>query len=149
MRTNTNISPRLTAVLMRVLLAGLLSGSLVSVYAQDPVTITPASHIGGITQCGAVAGNYAYLGQSQYLSVVDITASPFQQVAYLELPDAPSDIFIAGNYAYLSAAGLRIVDISNPLTPALTGFHDLGDNSEGEIFISGSYAYVAAGRRGL
>ncbi len=121
-----------------------------SVQAQDDsFSITPASHIGGGTNCGAVSGNYAYLGQAQYLSVLDISASPFQQVAYLELPDAPDDIFIAGNYAYLSAAGLRIVDISNPLAPTLTGYHALGDSSEGEVYVSGNYAYVAAGRSGL
>ncbi|NOY05996.1 MAG: DUF1565 domain-containing protein [Chlorobi bacterium] len=146
MKAGMTISLSVSVVLVHMLLFALVT----PVEAQnEKLTITPAGHVGSAASCGAVSGNYAYLGQAQYFSVLDISDSSFQQVAYLELPDAPEDIFISGNYAYLSASGLRIIDISDPLAPAPVGYHALGDSAEGQVFVSGNYAYVAAERRGL
>ncbi|MFQ5605048.1 MAG: hypothetical protein ACE5HS_17400 [bacterium] len=48
---------------------------------DDEFTIEPASHIGGNTTCSAVQGNYAFVGQGGFLSVVDISGAIFRQVA--------------------------------------------------------------------
>lgn len=54
------------------------------------------------------------------------------------------DVFVAGNYAYVAdgAAGLRIVDISNPASPNLVGTYDSPGTAYG-VFVSGNYAYLA------
>ena len=57
---------------------------------------------------------------------------------------------IVGNYAYIANrdSGLRIVNISNPNVPALTGTFNTTGYSWG-VDISGNYAYIADGSAGL
>ncbi len=116
---------------------------------NESFSIKPAGHFGGNTTCGAVKGNYAYIGQGTYLTVLDITSEPLQQATCLELPDTAYDLFVLGNYCYLylhNNGGLQIEDISNPLDPSITGSLPMPENqTSGGIFVSGSTAYIAAG----
>lgn len=51
-------------------------------------------------------------------------------------------------YVAYGTAGLRIVDVSNPSSPALLGTADLGGDSR-SVAVSGNYAYVAARDSGV
>ncbi|HLC92759.1 MAG TPA: VWA domain-containing protein [archaeon] len=63
---------------------------------------------------------------------------------------AGNDIRVLGGYAYVAdgSAGLRVVDVSTPNNPTLTGTY----NSPGtavSVYVLGSYAYVADSGSGL
>ncbi len=63
-------------------------------------------------------------------------------------------VFIAGNYAYVAAgsAGLRIINISNPANPILTGTYINNNNRESSaegVYVKDNYAYVADFYQGL
>lgn len=58
--------------------------------------------------------------------------------------------YVVGNYVYVAAntGGLRIVDISNPKSPALVGAFT-GISEAFSVIVSGRYAYVADNATGL
>jgi hypothetical protein len=49
-----------------------------------------------------------------------------------------------GNYAYVAdfAAGLQVIDVSNPASPQRVGGYDTSGYARG-VAVSGNYAYVA------
>ncbi len=54
-----------------------------------------------------------------------------------------TDVFVSGNYAYVADSTiLRIINISNPATPTLTGSYTAAGAING-ISVSGNYAYLA------
>ncbi len=59
-------------------------------------------------------------------------------------------VFVSGSYAYVAdgTSGLQIIDVSNPVSPALAGSYDTPGYAHG-VSVSGSYAYVADGGSGL
>ena len=59
-------------------------------------------------------------------------------------------VTVAGNHAYMSDQyfGLKILDITDPANPALTGSYT-PSNSVNGMAVSGNYAYVANGTNGL
>jgi hypothetical protein len=59
-------------------------------------------------------------------------------------------VAIAGNYAFVAddAAGLLVVDISDPSNPLLAGSYNT-PNSARDVAIAGDYAYVADFESGL
>ncbi|MFH1230375.1 MAG: hypothetical protein V1709_02645 [Planctomycetota bacterium] len=64
--------------------------------------------------------------------------------------DCAQDVYVSGNYAYVADgnSGLRVIDISNPKIPILSGSCDTPGSAYG-IYVSGNYAYVADGSSGL
>ncbi|MCP4350851.1 MAG: hypothetical protein GY795_35745, partial [Desulfobacterales bacterium] len=62
---------------------------------------------------------------------------------------------VSGNYAYLACGdGLKVINISNPASPSLTGSYDspkIGDVSMPayDVHVSGNYAYVVFAADGL
>ncbi|HNT54201.1 MAG TPA: NosD domain-containing protein [Anaerolineaceae bacterium] len=107
---------------------------------------------GGPTQGIAVQGDYAYLGIGPRLVVVDISdpANPHQVGATALLGDFVLDVMVSGTLAYVAAggAGLQVVDIANPLAPALIGAWNSPGFAEG-VTVSGSMVYLADGPYGL
>jgi hypothetical protein len=67
----------------------------------------------------------------------------------LDLPGTPSHIVISGNYAYVSCmgGGLRIVDISDPAAPSLTGSFQPG--IVWETAVRDSFAFTACDESGM
>jgi hypothetical protein len=61
----------------------------------------------------------------------------------IDTPGNAVGVTIAGSYAFVadSHEGLQIVDISNPLTPALVS--NVGLESAGDVALAGQLAYVA------
>ena len=60
-----------------------------------------------------------------------------------------NDLAVVGNYAYCAFTnGLEIIDISNPISPAITS--RLFFTGQGQqIEVAGQYAYITAGTTGL
>ena len=103
----------------------------------------------------ALYGDHAFLAAESSLWVVDIN-DPLNPVSLLHLPIpdiSPRNITIAPHpsdgkiYAYLagyatSGGGkLKIVDITNPLSPSIVGTYTAPDDIL-DVSIQGSYAYV-------
>lgn len=61
-----------------------------------------------------------------------------------------AEVFVSGSHAYVAdwAAGMKIIDISEPTNPVIVGSVDT-DGSAQRICVSGDYAYVADGDMGL
>lgn len=83
--------------------------------------LTRLGHIGGPALTVAVQDNYAFLGFSYELTVLDVTDhSRPQWVADLPLPT--NDIVLVGDYTYIvGRGGLTILDITDPAQPQTVG----------------------------
>jgi len=105
-------------------------------------------HIGGSTYSVFVQGNYAYIGQGPHLTILDISnqASPSVVGKTAPFPDIVQDIYVSGDYAYVTSlySGLRVVDISVPSNPTEVGFYDTPGLARG-VAVAGDYAYIADG----
>lgn len=97
-----------------------------------------------------ISGNYAYFIRSggTDFDVVDISnpSSP-TSVAALNLNGTLSNIFISGNYAYVTSndnsSELIIVNIATPTSPAVIGTFNNSGNSNGVgVYVSGTTAYL-------
>jgi len=107
-----------------------------------------------------VSGNYAYLGDysDSRFWIVDVS-NPYNPVpAGYYSPIRVNDIFVQGDYAYLSngyyGGGIRIFDVSNPSYPHEVGYYKYAPASEngvlhGGIYVVGEYIYTAATDCGL
>ncbi len=74
-----------------------------------------------------------------------------QPTSYIDLPVSMIwDVTIAGTYAYVAAdaAGVLVVDVSNPLAPVLVGSLDLPSQTK-RIHVNGKYAYTATLDQGV
>ena len=123
---------RLFPVIMFLIIVGLagtvmasLNGASASVVTD---TIELVSKIGGTTNSIAIQGNYAYLGEANWLSVVDVSV-PTRPVIVgrsTELHGTVSGLAVAGQYAYVvsSEDTLHIVDIADPSAPGPVGLFE-------------------------
>jgi len=91
-------------------------------------------------------GRHVYVANEyDNLLVVFETSPVLRSIGAIGLPGAPEDVFVSGNYAYLTGSGaspfLAVVDISDPFNPVVRSFVLLGGRS---VHVSGDWAYVAA-----
>lgn len=109
----------------------------------------------GSCDCGGsnldVADTYAYLAWGS-LKVVDTSNpnNPHQVASYVPPKVDATDVDVAGGYAYVAAGedGLRIVEITDPLSPTEYSLFDPPGSFAG-VQVSGDYAYVADAQNGL
>ncbi|MFB2806433.1 Calx-beta domain-containing protein, partial [Microcystis sp. BLCC-F209] len=110
-----------------------------------------------------IVGNYAYIisylrqsgrGELQIFNIsnpnspVKLGESTFS----ISTQDILYSVQVAGNYAYVAAGsrGLKIIDISNPISPTLKGeYFGSSSASAEDVQVVGNYAYVAYGVAGL
>jgi hypothetical protein len=133
---------------------------------SDPTNIIQLSRvmgwqsggIPGVEWCYAqaidVEGNYLYVvdygpfpNEDTYgLYVIDITnpSSPFLLNRFQNITSNPRDLSVEDGIAYIADGngGVEVVDVSDPLNPAVIGYVDLIDGSTG-IKVDGVYAYVS------
>ncbi len=99
-----------------------------------------------------VAGNYAYLTISPNLYIIDISKAPSRPYTTYDCsPDGASGVYIEGDYAYVAngkTGGLRIINVSDPNDPKITGVCNTAAPAGG-VFAFNFYAFVAAGLSGL
>lgn len=87
-------------------------------------TLTMIGRLGGPALAVAVQGNYAYLGHSFELSVLDLT-DPTQPKRVAYLPLSANEIVLTpnGRYAYVGGRdGITVVDLAQPTQPHTVGF---------------------------
>jgi len=130
--------------------------------SQPGGTATVLNHPEGVF----VSGKYAYISSwiDDSLSIIDVSnPSHPTEVGYVldnsqggtaSTLDGACEVYVVGNYAYVTAFydhGLSIINISNPTNPVEVGY--IRDNSVGgsaqalklpiNLYVSGRYAYVA------
>jgi hypothetical protein len=96
-------------------------------------------------------GNYAYVGEYNAMSVVDISnPMAIHEAGQCPISNDTYAIFAAGSYVYLACGDstLKIVDITNPANPTLVSEYYLGVNAR-RLYVSNGYAYVAYYSTGL
>ena len=98
-----------------------------------------------------VVANYAYVTNiwgNEELHVIDVSdPTDLYKVSVCRTSVPPKSVYVVGNYAYVAAAGLRVIDISDAEHPKEVGSLMVGElgRSEG-IYVADSYAYVTASR---
>src|SRR3990170_97304 len=123
----------------------------IKTYAQDSLNITLLGR-GLPGECNAtfVQDTFAYVGAGDVLMIFNIAdaAHPFP-VANLPLngqsQDVIEDLHVSSGRAYIAfdQSGLRIVDVSSPLSPVEIGSLKFNGYAFG-VYASGNYAYVCA-----
>jgi len=117
-----------------------------------PKFISDIEDLMGNLVCVDPAKPYAYITVDYSPSIVAIDVSDpanLQKKGSISMPVAPANIYVSGNYAFVSDRdkGLRVVDISNPNNLTLAGtFSTVGDVSD--VKVNGDYIYLADGASG-
>lgn len=104
------------------------------------------AHVSGSALAVAVQGDYAYLGFSYELVVLDIAdRSNPQWVTSLPIPT--NDIALVGDYAYVvGREGFTVVDISDPTQPQVRG-HLTSKETAPSVVVAEGDAYFVEDRR--
>jgi hypothetical protein len=95
----------------------------------------------------AISGNYLSVATGSHgeLRVFDVSDSlaPFEAGRYESPLREAVSVTAVGDIAYVadSGFGLRIIDIANPSSPILTGFHETSSDIV-DLAVEGIYAYV-------
>jgi len=127
-----------------------LSGLEMEGVSDTGSNVELVGHIGGPARAVAVQGGYAYVGMGAELAVMDIRdpARP-KRAGYVLTPGEVQNIMLQGNYAYVAfraedrAAGMQVIDVSNPAVPILMSsntYTDCAFNSM--VAVSGATAYL-------
>ena len=97
-----------------------------------------------------VSGNYAYiyLQSGKGFQVINISDpdNPFE-VGFVDMPGTTSGrLYVSDDYAYVATfdSGLRILDISNPSSPALIATYD-GSRDFISVFVTNDLLYAIHG----
>lgn len=102
-----------------------------------------------------VSGNYVYVVLDYYgFKIIDVSdpAAPVITGVYKTSGGVScKTIFVSGNYAYLSATSLHIVNISNKSNPVIAKVYSTGSGggSIQDAYIYGNYTYLAKGSKGI
>ena len=124
----------------------------------DPATTDDAKNVelvgrlGGLTYAVAVQGDYAYVGEGYSLTVLDVSNSAWPTIVGKTppLPAIVRDVYVVGDYAYVAdwSGGLRVIDVSNPVSPTEVGLYDTPGSAYG-VTVAGNHAYIADSGSGL
>ncbi len=119
---------------------------------QEPPGRRVIGQVGGPTRGVVVEGQYAYLAAGMRLVVLDVSdpAALREAGASQPFPHFAEDVAVRGALAYVAAgaAGLRVLDVSDPTRPTEIGSSSLRGYAEG-VAVAGSIAYLADGPYGL
>ncbi|MGD2207656.1 MAG: hypothetical protein PVH17_12855, partial [Anaerolineae bacterium] len=129
--------------------AGLLVVDISDPFSPSQVSSYPTTKLAHDV---AVMGNYAYLAESWDLYLLEISdpLSPTLVSTWPTPGESLSCVAVAEDYAYVGAGrdGLRIIDVSDPLTPNETGVYTMSD-SVYDVALMGDLVYLAADQAGL
>jgi len=96
----------------------------------------------------AVQGSYAYIADSSSVRVVDVsTPSDPREVGHCDTIWATA-IAASGQYAYVTGAGLQVLNVADPARPYKMGFCPVPSWAV-DVAVTGSYAYVSDHSYGL
>jgi hypothetical protein len=106
-----------------------------------PVRVATVDTPGDATDV-RVHGNLAYVADGPAgLRIIDLTEGNARIIGSLAVGTAKG-VDVVGTLAAVAAGGLKIVDVSDPLHPALLGAVDLPDEAK-DVVVNGTIAYVA------
>jgi hypothetical protein len=134
-------------------LSGYLGGLLV-VDVSDPASPSQvaSSPTPKLAHDVVLTGSHAYVAESQGVYVFDISNPPLPAPVGT-WPTTGSSVYcvaVAGHYVYAGVGndGLRIIDVSNPVSPTNAGFYSVPDSIR-DVVVVDDLAYVAADGVGL
>ncbi|MEW6517145.1 MAG: FG-GAP-like repeat-containing protein [candidate division FCPU426 bacterium] len=120
---------------------------------SNPALPVDRGYIDGVIIDLAMNGSYVYAADDmngfRVISISDpalptsvgqISMSGFSA----QLPGSVQNIALSGNYAYVTNGSLRVIDVSNPASPAEAGHCDTPGSAHG-VAVKGDYAYVTDG----
>lgn len=127
-------------------------------YASDAPTVATVDNAGAGDEgrvtpvAGGVAVLSAALGLQLATSTVTVTDFSPRGLAWLPLPGYANDVALSGDGSLVAvasgAAGLQLVDVSDPEAPFVVGSWDSPGNATG-VAILGDFAYVSDAGFGL
>jgi len=116
--------------------------------------VEKVGHSGRPAAVVAVQGDYAYIGErKEVLTVLDVTDPTNPKVVGMSAPlrgenasplNTFEDLAVLGDYVYIAAGELYVMDVSNPAVPVKVAIYDAFTSAFG-VYVSGRNAYVAAG----
>ncbi len=141
----------LLALVLSLLLAGRLPAATqarTTLSVATPANLMEVSHTGGRIYSVTTRNDLAYVGESNRLTVLDISTSgaiPKVIGKSAPLPGVVEQIALAGNLALLAAreGGLLILDIADPAHPQQIGALALPSNAV-SVAVDGDIAYVSS-----
>jgi hypothetical protein len=94
-----------------------------------------------------ISGEYGYCAMPSGLEIVYLADSSLTVVSDLYLAGCAQGLDIRSQYVYLADgfSGLRIIDVTDPLNPILTGTYDTPTNAADVQVLDDNIAYVADG----
>jgi hypothetical protein len=121
---------------------------------SDPADVQQEYNLSEAYSDLAISGRYLYALQDfpTRLVILDASQPPTVSVTSVyTLPTFGRAVAVSGSTAYVAdgTAGLRILDVSNPVLPTEIGAFSLPGWSANDVVVSGTYAYVAAGTEGV
>ncbi|HEY0733916.1 MAG TPA: hypothetical protein VGD69_03340 [Herpetosiphonaceae bacterium] len=123
------------------------------VAAPAPFPLTTEGHIGGTARVIKVVGQTGYLGEGNYLTILDLRTFPQIVVqSSLALDSRVEDIAIAGTMAYVALANTKIViaAIGDPQHPVVLNSFAIGASGVvDDVEVVGSLLYVGSVQQGL
>jgi hypothetical protein len=120
---------------------------------SQPVVLGQTKILSGVVSRLEVADNFAYVGVSGGLSIVDLTnpTAP-TQVSFYDTPGTVFGIVVSGTLAYVAESpiwdglqyvggGLRILNVVDPANPWQIGYFPTNESSA-SVAVLGNYAYL-------
>ena len=138
-----------------VYLAGYYNGLLIYDISSpsEPILVGQFNDDDGLAQSVHVDGSFVYVADHERFEIIDVSnpSEPFEiyEIAFTYSGSA-MDVAVEGPFAYVAAqaAGLLIVNVSDPYNPVQYGRYDDGSLPE-NIVVVGSYAYINDNESGL
>jgi hypothetical protein len=150
---DTTLQLKVTGTLLDNATIDLTAATRGTQYATDAPFIVNFGEVDGRLYPGGSFGNCTITVTSNGFTVsVPTTVDNFtpKQVSFLDMPGYANNVKVAGGYAFVAAgaAGLQVVDVRDPVHPAIVASLAL-PGSALDIRLRNGLAYVAAGSAGL
>ncbi len=126
---------------------------------SNPTQPVEQGHSGGWAKDIIIKDNYAYVSNGYWrgFRIIDISdPTSLKQVAVYETPNSTGPVAMVDQIIYLAEEakepyerpeaqdGLRLLDVSNPISPTAVGFYPTSGPVE-DITVANGYAYLASG----
>ena len=137
----------LALYLVQAVLARVPQSSQIETVQQQSQNVELVSQIGDAANDVAISGTLACISAGSQLTLLNVSDPAHPSIiGQTDLPvNNVADVALTKNYVYAVAgdAGLRVVDISTPLSPTEVGSCHAPGEVAFNVVVMGSYAYVS------